>query len=411
MIGIVGAGLSGLACAQELHRQGRDFVVFEAADRVGGRVQSDVRDGFVLDRGFQVLLTSYPAVSRAVEIGALEPRYFESGAVLAFDGKTSGIFHPFFHPDRIAGLLTTPAISWMDRWRMACLGAGVLTASDDALLRRCAAGDDRGVAALLDAEGWSRAVRERFVEPFFGGVLLDDSLATSAALFLYYFKKFSTGRAWVPARGMGAFSQALAARIPAERLRLGTRIEGWEATGDRVTALLAGDGRKVPVEAVIVALDPVSRARLMGVEPPPMRDVAVLYFKSRSSLYSGGHLILPAGRDRVVRHFVQITNVAPEYAPAGWHLISATVLQPGRFADGDLFSRAMVEIQSIFSGAALEPLAEIRIPEALPVQAPGFAQARSRNPWRNVFPVGDGPRGASIQTALESGREAAFLCS
>ena len=36
------------------------FVLLEASDRVGGRVRTDVVDGFTLDHGFQIFLTSYP---------------------------------------------------------------------------------------------------------------------------------------------------------------------------------------------------------------------------------------------------------------------------------------------------------------------------------------------------------------
>ena len=56
---VVGAGLAGLACASALHRAGRAVRVLEASEGVGGRVRTDRVDGFLLDRGFQVLNTGY----------------------------------------------------------------------------------------------------------------------------------------------------------------------------------------------------------------------------------------------------------------------------------------------------------------------------------------------------------------
>ena len=90
MIVIVGAGLAGLVCARELARLGvDDFLLLEAEDAPGGRVRSTVTpDRFVLDRGFQVLLDSYPAVPRQLDLAALNPRYLESGAILHDRGET-----------------------------------------------------------------------------------------------------------------------------------------------------------------------------------------------------------------------------------------------------------------------------------------------------------------------------------
>ena len=63
---VVGAGLAGLRCAQVLADAGRDVVVLEASDGVGGRIRTDRVDGFLVDRGFQLLNPAYPAVRRWV---------------------------------------------------------------------------------------------------------------------------------------------------------------------------------------------------------------------------------------------------------------------------------------------------------------------------------------------------------
>jgi monoamine oxidase len=49
---VVGAGLSGLACARELMKNNVPFVVLEADERIGGRLKSDRLDGFILNHGF-----------------------------------------------------------------------------------------------------------------------------------------------------------------------------------------------------------------------------------------------------------------------------------------------------------------------------------------------------------------------
>ncbi|MFM9045117.1 MAG: FAD-dependent oxidoreductase, partial [Solirubrobacterales bacterium] len=85
-VAVVGAGLAGLRCAGLLIERGFEVDVFEASDRVGGRVRTDEVDGFLLDRGFQVLLTSYPEAREAFDFGALDLGRFEPGALIRHDG-------------------------------------------------------------------------------------------------------------------------------------------------------------------------------------------------------------------------------------------------------------------------------------------------------------------------------------
>jgi phytoene dehydrogenase-like protein len=68
---VVGAGAAGLACAADRAAGGLRPVALEAAEQVGGRMVSEVVDGFVPDRGFQVFNTAYPQVRARLESKAL----------------------------------------------------------------------------------------------------------------------------------------------------------------------------------------------------------------------------------------------------------------------------------------------------------------------------------------------------
>lgn len=401
MIAVVGAGLAGLACAQRLQAAGKEVVVLEASDAPGGRMRSDVVDGFVLDRGFQVVLDSYVAVREFVDPSVLGARFFRSGALIAAEGRLHRLESPWENPAAAPGLALSDVFPFADKLRVAALTARVVATSDEALLAGCGLPDDVTTAEFL--ADFSEEFLERFARPFFGGVFLDDSLSTSAALFRYYFKKFATGRAWIPANGIGALPAAMATGLP--DVRFGTRVTGWEIVGSRVSAVTLADGARLAVDGLVLALDEPSLCALLGGRARPARTVAAVYFEAAESLYPDPLLVLPAGRSRVVRHFAQVTNVAPGLAPPGRHLVSASVLNPG---PADPAPEAAREIAEIFPRAKLRHLATVRVPYAVPAQPPGFAALSSRpSPAPNVVLAGDWRGGASIQAALESGAAAA----
>ena len=408
MIVIVGAGLAGLACARELTRAGRPFLLLEAAPGPGGRQRTTHRDGFTLDHGFQVVLSSYPAVSRLVNIHRLEPRWFESGALLHHDGLLHHLTSPLANP---LNSVFSRSLTLSDKARLAALGLRLLTTSDSTIAGGCSAPGDSTTADFLLRSRFSRGFIDRFARPFFGGVFLDNALETSSALFLLYLKRFLTGTAWLPSGGISALPKAIASKIPVECLRYNTRVASVETGGGSATGVLLANGAFLPASRVVLAVDePSACALLERPAPPPGREVAVVYFKTRTSLYRHPCLVLPDAHEPVVRHFVQITNIAPSYAPLDWHLISATVLDPARYPSDALPVLAAREITGVFPRAegALEHLETIRVPYAVPAQPPGFA---ARIPFpnlpANVYTVGDWACGASIQAALDSGLRAA----
>ncbi|MBV9128381.1 MAG: FAD-dependent oxidoreductase [Verrucomicrobia bacterium] len=429
---IVGAGLAGLVCARLLAERGgaREFLLLEAEAEPGGRVRSQrTAEGYTLDRGFQVLLDSYPAVRRHLDLAALAPRYFGSGAILAEPGTAKRwlVSDPRRHPGDAWQTALTGAFPLADKARLLALVAQVLATPDDALLAETRSARDVSTAHFLWARGFSPAVIERFLRPFFGGVFLDDRLATSAGLFRYYLKKFSTGRALLPALGMGEIPRQLARDLPPGVLRLNCRVARIEtAASQRATAVVTESGERIPCDRLLLATDPPAAARLLGkleaserAEREALGDLT-LYFSSAAPLYPQPLLVLPAGRGRLVRDFAQVTNVAPEYAPPGRHLLSATVLdRPGAkhafdLRDDDaLFAAAQREIAAVFPTAdrLLEPLAVVRIRYGQRPQPAGFARDLTAAPapthLANVWRLGDGTTANSIQTAMTSGEQTA----
>jgi phytoene dehydrogenase-like protein len=407
MILIVGAGLAGLACANRLQELGADWMLLESSPGPGGRVVTEVTsEGYRLDRGFQVLLDSYPTASRLLDLEALRPRYFQSGAMLAQEGRIEQLLNPLRHPEGVVEALLSKSFTPAEKACLATYAGLQLLRSDESLLEReCG----RSTMEELRRLGLGDGIMEKFLRPFFAGVFLDNELGTDASVFRYDLKKFALGRALLPAGGIGEISKQLANRLPLERQRYGARVLALEHSKEGGVMLALEEGERFSGDRVVLATDEISTRRLLGLSEEKCRkwsQVTTLYFTGTETLYQGALLVLPQGKERLVRHFADLTNIAPEYAPPGKRLLSATVLNS---SGGDPEGQARKEIEEVFPGfSKWEFLKEVRISHALPSQAPGFHAAQlPRRPNRNIVLAGDQVAHASIESSLASGLAAA----
>ena len=194
-------------------------------------------------------------------------------------------------------------------------------------------------------------------------------------------------------------------------LRLRTRVMALDVKNHRACGVTLENGEHIAASCIVLALtEPAACQLLERPVPEPARSVAVVYFKSLQSIYPNPCLVLPESGFGRVRHFAQVTNVAPELAPPGFHLISASVLDFADLTDEMLAQSVKSEIAAIFPNAAgsLEYLETIRIPYGVPFQPPGFTK---RKPFSDlpdgIYAAGDWMGGASIQSAISSGLDSA----
>ncbi|MDX1548792.1 MAG: FAD-dependent oxidoreductase, partial [Rhodothermales bacterium] len=198
---VIGAGLAGLVCARTLHRAGRSVVVLDAADGVGGRIRTDVVEGFRLDRGFQALQTAYPEAQRQFDYAALGLRSFYPGALVRFDGRFHRLADPFRQLLDATGTILSPIGTFKDKLRVAKLRSELVNSSLADLFAR---DEMTTIEALRDRYHFSENIIERFFRPFFGGIFFDPALQTSSRMFDFVFRMFALGDTALPAEGMEA---------------------------------------------------------------------------------------------------------------------------------------------------------------------------------------------------------------
>jgi phytoene dehydrogenase-like protein len=399
---IVGAGLSGLCCARILQQRGIRYRILEAADGVGGRIRTDEVQGFRLDRGFQVFLTSYPEAKEVLDYDKLKLKPFLSGALVRYGGRFHGLSDPWRRPLAALRSLPSPIGSFYDKLRVARFRSQTLRGTIEDRLRDP---ETTSLRALQDA-GFSPAMIERFFRPFLGGIFLDAELQTSSRMLNFVFRMFSLGSACLPAEGMEAIPRQIAEGLKPGSIRLGTRV-----VKVKPAAVTLATGEELTASSVVVAVEGSKAAELLG--DPIFRDgkgTTCFYFSAPRAPLEAPLLVLNGEGLGPINNLCVPTNIVASYGPGDRSLVSVTVLGTSN-DDARQLSSVRGQLAEWF-GKEVEHWHHLKtysIPYALPAQLPPALQDPQRpvrwNP--GIYVCGDHRDNASIQGAMVSGRRAA----
>jgi phytoene dehydrogenase-like protein len=401
-VAIIGAGVSGLACAVHLHEAGVPTQLFEASDRAGGRVRTDLVDGFRIDRGFQVLQTAYPEVRALLDLEALRLGRFTPGARIRLAGRFESFVDPSRRLRELPGLVGSPVMRLADQLRVATFRLRTTAGS----LERLYARGETSALERLHEQGFSQVAIERFFRPFFAGVFLERELASSSRFLEFAFRHFALGDAALPAEGMGAIPRQLAGRLPAGAIHVNAPVESLERHGLRV------GGAHVDASAVVIATDGEAARDFLPALPTLRHNgTACLSFAADADPVGAPILLLDAERSGPLNHVCVPSAVAASYAPAGQALVSASVIGIPLESDAELASGARKQLRMWF-GTRVDAWRLIRIdrvPRALPRQLPGWLEPVEREVrlGPRTFVCGDHRDMGSLHGALRAGRRAA----
>ena len=401
---IVGAGLSGLAAARHLTRHGVEATVLEGSDAVGGRVRTDVVDGYRLDRGFQLYNPAYPEGARVLDHDALDLKPFIAGARIVVDRgghrRVERVADPRRKPSWAVPSLRAHIGSPLSTARFGAYAVSRAVRSVPSLL----SDPDITTAEALRRAGADRTLMETLLRPFLAGVFLDYELTTSRRFLDVVLKSFVAGTPSVPALGMQRIPEQLAAGLD---VRLGQRVSSVSARGADVA-----DGDSHPAEAVIVATDPTTAAGLIpGVSAPTARSVTTWYYRpdcAPTALADGDAVLILDGNGRgPLINTVVMSHAAPDYAPQGCALVAASALGVWDTPEQETAVREHLEWLYGLPTTGWELIASYPIPYALPAMPVPFELRRPVRTAEGVYIAGDHRDTSSIQGALVSGRRAA----
>lgn len=419
---IVGGGIAGLVAATELERRGRPVLLLEREGDLGGRVRTRRVDGFRIDRGFQVLFTAYPVLTSYLDLGALDLRSFEPSARIALPSGTSVIGDALRQPSLLLETVLSAHIPVVDLWRLLRLRRLATRLTEGACFSAVYA--DRSTRDFLEEWGFTRTTIDRFFAPFYGGILLDRSLETSASVLLYTFGMLARGDTAVPARGMGAIAEQLRSRLRLAEVRTSARVTSLLVEGGRAAGVVLADGSVQHGADVVLCTDAPAAAALAmaaGISMPNLPSAALgcttVYLASNTSLLPGRALTLNAAEHPVISHAITISDVAPEYSPPGQHLIAMTAIGEAAVASDQVLERAAISELAMMRRASVHAAVRVvaieRVPYSQFVQPPGYPTHRpsASTTLGGLWYGGEGLHSSSLDGAARAGQYVAAAIS
>lgn len=394
---IVGGGISGLRCAIEFARQGVSYTLCESNDHFGGRCSSQYFDGFVLDRGFQVLLDSYTEVTSLIELDSLNFKTFMSGAMVHTARGNRFLLDPSKDKRKLWAfwkILTSDIGTFRDKWRLFWLKM-------QKGLNRTQGIESASVADYLAGSFTSRFNSE-FMSPFWESVFLADLQSVPATHFFELFPFFASGSGGLPENGMQAIPDSMVDLLDKNRLIL-------NKTAKQITdhAVEFEDGERITAKHVILAVPYAKAQELLtgGDKSHHGRKAACIYYEAPEPPFELPILFLTGNFQKYVRTVSIPTNLHAGYSSNGNSLICVG-LAPGLDANQvEIRAEAKNVLREVFSAAVDEwrAITHMQIADALPP-----IDCKPLFPPNSISVCGDYLSVPSINNALGSGREAAL---
>ena len=339
-IAVIGAGIAGLYCSLLLEEKGYAVELFEQSPKIGGRMASKTKAGFILDQGFHVLQTGYPLASTVFDYQSMNCQPFQPGAlVIEARPRKSKIWcfadpfrRPFTGMVGAINLFTSP----LNLLRVGLLRWHIMRTSDADIFSQTG----QTTREFLMSRGFSKSFIERFFSPLFGGIFLESSLRTDARMFKFVFKNMSRGDMVLPKQGISAVPQFLFDKLANTKLTLNADVK---IISD--SELVVGDTPRKYFR-VVKAFDEVGGKIT--------RSVWTVYFSAPKSPLKQKFIMLNSEintQNKLISHIAVPSDIQPSYAPVGKSLISVTIV-------GEHAEQKGINSEQKIANSAIEELTE-----------------------------------------------------
>jgi len=393
---IVGAGVSGLVAALQLEKDGYSPVIFESDTKVGGRVQSDDFDGYVLDRGFQVLLNAYPLAKKYLDYDKLNLKKFDSGSYI-FRGKHKEcIGDPLRDKSLLFSTLFSGIGTFSDKYKIFKLNKKLQKKTIAEIFKS----DEITTLDYLKNFGFSKAIITDFFIPFFTGIFLETELQTSSRMFEFIFKMFGEGDAVVPANGIQEIPNQLASKLTKTTIHFNkkvTQIINNQASFD--------DGTVQEFNYCIVATEASNLIPNLSNTNPHWKSTQTLYFEvDAATIFNRNMIGLLANQPEAL-----INSICFPHSEKTTKLLSVTLVKTHNHSEFELITAVKEELKKHFNIEVIKYLKTYTINKALPNLDNVAYQIHPTETQltESIYIAGDTTLNGSLNAAMLSGELAA----
>lgn len=399
-IHIVGAGISGLIAATVLEQNGYYPVIIEATDGVGGRIKTDIVDGYQLDHGFQVLLTAYPAAQKYLDFESLQLQKFLPGASIFKNGKQKVIGDPLRDISLLFSTLFSGIGRFSDKIKILKLNKKL---KEKTLSEIFSEREQSALSYLMDL-GFSFKMIDDFFTPFFSGIFLENKLETSSRMFEFVYKMFGEGYAALPKAGIGAIPKQLSQNLKRTVFKFNTKVSSITDS-----EILLSDGQKLKSNFTIVATEPSKLIQNLKTQLTEWKSCDTLYFETESRAIKKPLIGLIPKYGTLINNIFYNTSLEV-VSKANKELLSVTIVNNQNLSGEILIKRVEKELKEYCGIDSCKFIKHYSIPMSLPKLNNLQYQILPSETQLNdtVFLAGDILLNGSLNAAMISGEMAAL---
>ena len=399
-IHIIGGGISGLIAARVLEEHGLSATIIEATDRLGGRVKTDVVDGYSLDHGFQVLLTAYPAAKKYLDFDALELQEFLPGSAIFKNGKQKIIGDPLRNLSLLLPTLFSGIGTVNDKLKILALNRRLKKKS----IQNIFAEKEQTTRVYLENIGFSEAIITNFFTPFFSGIFLENKLETSSRMFEFVYKMFGEGNAALPKDGIQAIPKQLFEKLKSTTYVFNTKVKSVENGSIKLES-----GETLKSNFTIIATQASGLVSNLKNQATLWKSCDTLYFEVAKREIKKPLIGLIAMHNALINNIFYHTSLQTS-ATATKELLSVTVIDRQNLTNKQLVTGVQKELKELCNIDSCTFIKQYNIPMALPnLQDIQYEMLPSETRLtETIFLAGDTQLNGSLNAAMIAGERAAL---